>query len=74
MGLVAKTQQGIEILGELNWDGVTSPNGVPEGLCVPQNLELFLSVSVLFKKSSYFTMITSMEACLMVNHNEIIDS
>ncbi|KAI7853777.1 Rapamycin-insensitive companion of mTOR, middle domain-containing protein [Circinella umbellata] len=44
LGLVAKTQQGIEILSELNWDGVTSPNGVPEGLCVPQNLELFLSI------------------------------
>ncbi|KAI9498276.1 Rapamycin-insensitive companion of mTOR, middle domain-containing protein [Zychaea mexicana] len=44
LGLVTKTQQGVELLGELNWDGVTSSNGVPEGLCVPQNLELFLSI------------------------------
>lgn len=46
LGLIAKTQQGVEILSELNWEGVISPNGAPEGLCVPQNLALFLSVSI----------------------------
>lgn len=44
LGLIAKTQQGVEILSELNWEGVISPNGAPEGLCVPQNLALFLAV------------------------------
>lgn len=47
LGLIAKTQQGVEILSELNWEGVISPNGAPEGLCVPQNLALFLAVSSL---------------------------
>ena len=47
LGLIAKTQQGVEILSELNWEGVISPNGAPEGLCVPQNLALFLAVSIL---------------------------
>ncbi|KAI9321769.1 Rapamycin-insensitive companion of mTOR, middle domain-containing protein [Dichotomocladium elegans] len=44
LGLIAKTQQGVEILSELNWDGVVSPNGEPEGLVVPQNLDLFLAI------------------------------
>jgi hypothetical protein len=45
LGLIAKTEQGVEILGELGWEGVVSPNGVVEGLCVPVNLREFLSVS-----------------------------
>ena len=46
LGLIAKTEQGVEILGELGWEGVVSPNGVVEGLCVPVNLREFLSVSI----------------------------
>ncbi|CAO3672310.1 unnamed protein product [Umbelopsis ramanniana] len=44
LGLIAKTEQGVEILGELGWEGVVSPNGVVEGLCVPVNLREFLSI------------------------------
>lgn len=45
LGLIAKTQQGVELLGEIGWESVVSPNGEPEGLCVPLNLSRFLTVS-----------------------------
>ncbi|KAG0172866.1 hypothetical protein DFQ28_009870 [Apophysomyces sp. BC1034] len=44
LGLIAKTRQGVELLGELGWEGVVSPNGVSEGLCVPLNLRHFLTI------------------------------
>lgn len=44
LGLIAKTQQGVELLGELGWESVVSPNGEPEGLCVPLNLSRFLTI------------------------------
>jgi hypothetical protein len=33
------------MLGEIGWESVVSANGEPEGLCVPLNLQKFLSVS-----------------------------
>lgn len=48
LGLIAKTQQGVDVLGELGWEGVVTPNGVVEGICVPIHLKLFLSVSIRF--------------------------
>ncbi|KAI9485740.1 MAG: Rapamycin-insensitive companion of mTOR, N-term-domain-containing protein [Benjaminiella poitrasii] len=44
LGLIAKTQQGIELLGEIGWESVVSSNGEPEGLCVPLNLSRFLTI------------------------------
>ncbi|KAI7903798.1 Rapamycin-insensitive companion of mTOR, N-term-domain-containing protein [Cokeromyces recurvatus] len=44
LGLIAKTQQGVELLGEVGWESVVSPNGEPEGLCVPLNLSRFLTI------------------------------
>lgn len=46
LGLIAKTQQGVELLGEIGWESVVSSNGEPEGLCVPLNLSRFLTVSI----------------------------
>lgn len=48
LGLIAKTQQGVELLGEIGWESVVSSNGEPEGLCVPLNLHRFLMVRKLF--------------------------
>lgn len=48
LGLIAKTQQGVELLGELNWEGVVCSNGFPEGLCVPTNFRQFLTVSIIY--------------------------
>ncbi|KAJ2956653.1 hypothetical protein NQZ79_g7530 [Umbelopsis isabellina] len=53
LGLIAKTEQGVEVLGELGWEGVVSPNGVVEGLCVPLNLHDFLTVSCLLIISNW---------------------
>ncbi|KAI8874556.1 hypothetical protein K501DRAFT_281212, partial [Backusella circina FSU 941] len=44
LGLIAKTQQGVELLGEIGWESVVSSNGEPEGLCVPLNLHRFLMI------------------------------
>ncbi|ORZ19033.1 Rapamycin-insensitive companion of mTOR, N-term-domain-containing protein [Absidia repens] len=44
LGLIAKTQQGVEILGEHGWECVVGPNDNPEGLCVPLNLQGFLTI------------------------------
>ncbi|RCI05307.1 hypothetical protein CU098_010819 [Rhizopus stolonifer] len=44
LGLIAKTQQGVELLGEIGWESVVSANGEPEGLCVPLNLFQFLTI------------------------------
>ncbi|KAI8088648.1 Rapamycin-insensitive companion of mTOR, N-term-domain-containing protein [Halteromyces radiatus] len=44
LGLIAKTQQGVELLGELGWESVVGPNGHPEGLCVPLKLQGFLTI------------------------------
>ncbi|PHZ16464.1 uncharacterized protein RHIMIDRAFT_62286 [Rhizopus microsporus ATCC 52813] len=44
LGLIAKTQQGVELLGEIGWESVVSANGDPEGLCVPLNLHKFLTI------------------------------
>ncbi|KAI7866417.1 Rapamycin-insensitive companion of mTOR, N-term-domain-containing protein [Spinellus fusiger] len=44
LGLISKTRQGMELLGELGWEGVLGHHGVPEGLCVPLNLRVFLTI------------------------------
>lgn len=56
LGLIAKTQQGVELLGEIGWESVVSANGEPEGLCVPLNLSRFLSVMSFFYKLITFVM------------------
>jgi len=45
LGLVAKTAQGVEILEELSWESVyDTETAIGNGLCVPMNLDDFLSV------------------------------
>ncbi|KAI8987675.1 Rapamycin-insensitive companion of mTOR, N-term-domain-containing protein [Mycotypha africana] len=44
LGLIAKTQQGVELLSEFGWESVVSSNMEPEGLCVPINLCRFLTI------------------------------
>ncbi|KAI9307439.1 Rapamycin-insensitive companion of mTOR, N-term-domain-containing protein [Cunninghamella echinulata] len=44
LGLIAKTQQGVELLGELGWESVVGSDNNPEGLCVPLNLQGFLTI------------------------------
>jgi hypothetical protein len=45
LGLISSTPQGAEILSDYGWEATLSPLGFPTGLCVPLDLEKFLSVS-----------------------------
>ncbi|KAF9976709.1 hypothetical protein BGZ73_008016 [Actinomortierella ambigua] len=44
LGLLCKTEQGIEILEDYNWEGIVGDDKVPKGLCLPKNLDQFLDV------------------------------
>ena len=44
LGLISSTPQGAEILSDYGWEATLSPLGFPTGLCVPLELEKFLSV------------------------------
>lgn len=45
LGLIASTVEGIEMLEEYNWQGVTTPVGRATGICVPMDLRDFVEVS-----------------------------
>ncbi|KAF8627432.1 hypothetical protein AX17_006246 [Amanita inopinata Kibby_2008] len=44
LGLISSTPQGAEILAEYGWEATLSPLGLPTGLCVPVNLEKFITI------------------------------
>jgi len=44
LGLVSSTPQGAEILEDYGWEATLSPLGLPTGLCIPADIEKFLSV------------------------------
>ncbi|KAG1750937.1 Rapamycin-insensitive companion of mTOR, N-term-domain-containing protein [Suillus occidentalis] len=44
LGLVSSTSQGAEILDDYRWEATLSPLGVPTGLCIPLDLEKFISL------------------------------
>lgn len=44
LGLISATAQGAEILSDYGWEATLSPLGFPTGLCVPLDLDKFLSV------------------------------
>lgn len=43
LGLISRSQHGLEILSEHGWDSNTTSLGVSLGLCIPQNLNKFFS-------------------------------
>lgn len=43
--MISSTLQGAEILDDFGWEATLSPSGSPTGLCVPANVDNFLSVS-----------------------------
>lgn len=45
LGLIASTLEGVEILEELGWESVVSPLRGAAGICVPNDLNLFIHVS-----------------------------
>ncbi|KAI0036452.1 Rapamycin-insensitive companion of mTOR, N-term-domain-containing protein [Vararia minispora EC-137] len=44
LGLISSTPQGAETLDDYKWEATISPLGYPTGLCVPMNVDSFLSV------------------------------
>ncbi|KAF7968454.1 hypothetical protein HWV62_30535 [Athelia sp. TMB] len=44
LGLISSTSQGAEILDDYRWEATLSPLGVPTGLCIPVDLEKFITI------------------------------
>ncbi|KAF7365155.1 hypothetical protein MVEN_00387000 [Mycena venus] len=44
LGLISSTSQGAEILDDYRWEATLSPLGLPTGLCIPVDLDLFISI------------------------------
>ncbi|KII86754.1 hypothetical protein PLICRDRAFT_43412 [Plicaturopsis crispa FD-325 SS-3] len=44
LGLISSTSQGAEILDDYQWEATLSPLGLPTGLCIPVDLDKFVSV------------------------------
>ncbi|KAF9004644.1 Rapamycin-insensitive companion of mTOR, N-term-domain-containing protein [Cyathus striatus] len=44
LGLISSTSQGAEILDDYHWEATLSPLGTPTGLCVPLDVEKFISI------------------------------
>ncbi|KAF9221011.1 hypothetical protein BS17DRAFT_786363, partial [Gyrodon lividus] len=44
LGLISSTMQGAEILDDYRWEATLSPVGFPTGLCVPVDLDRFISL------------------------------
>lgn len=44
LGLISATPQGAEILSDYGWEATLSPLGFPTGLCVPLDVDKFLSI------------------------------
>ncbi|KAH7923835.1 hypothetical protein BV22DRAFT_1035895 [Leucogyrophana mollusca] len=44
LGLISSTSQGTEILDDYRWEATLSPLGIPTGLCIPVDLDKFISL------------------------------
>ncbi|KAI9064633.1 hypothetical protein FKP32DRAFT_1648919 [Trametes sanguinea] len=44
LGLISSTPQGAEILDDYHWEATLSPLGLPTGLCVPVDVDKFVSI------------------------------
>ncbi|KAF5385668.1 hypothetical protein D9757_005476 [Collybiopsis confluens] len=44
LGLISSTSQGAEILDDYQWEATLTPMGQPTGLCIPVELDAFISL------------------------------
>ncbi|KAJ7069741.1 Rapamycin-insensitive companion of mTOR, N-term-domain-containing protein [Mycena amicta] len=51
LGLISSTSQGAEILDDYHWEATLSPLGSPTGLCIPIDLDMFISLPPWTQKS-----------------------
>ncbi|KAG2009933.1 ste16 [Coprinopsis cinerea AmutBmut pab1-1] len=45
LGLISCTSQGAEILDDYHWESTLSPLGFPTGICIPADVDRFLSIA-----------------------------
>ncbi|KAF5369485.1 hypothetical protein D9758_002757 [Tetrapyrgos nigripes] len=44
LGLISSTSQGAEILDDYHWEATLTPMGMPTGLCIPVDVDRFISL------------------------------
>ncbi|KAK0188086.1 Rapamycin-insensitive companion of mTOR, N-term-domain-containing protein [Armillaria mellea] len=44
LGLISSTSQGAEILDDYEWEATVTPLGLPIGLCIPMDVEKFITI------------------------------
>lgn len=44
LGLISSTSEGAEILDDYHWEATLSPLGMPVGICIPADVNSFISV------------------------------
>lgn len=54
LGLVASTKNGCEIVNELGWDCSVTPTGEPTGICLPLDINFFLTFPEALKKNDFW--------------------
>ena len=53
LGLISSTPEGAEVLDDYHWEATLSPLGLPIGICIPEDIDKFISVSIrLFQQVS----------------------
>lgn len=50
LGLISSTSQGAEILDDYEWEATVTPLGLPIGLCIPMDVEKFITVNISFSQ------------------------
>ena len=49
LGLISSTFQGAEILDDYHWEATTTPLAMPTGICIPTDVEKFISVGLILR-------------------------
>lgn len=55
LGLISSTYQGAEILDDYHWEATTTPLAIPTGLCIPTDIDKFISVSSMLRTNFYLS-------------------
>jgi hypothetical protein len=62
LGLISSTCQGAEILDDYHWEATATPLAIPTGICIPTDVEKFISVGLILRSNLCFTY-----KCLLVD-------
>ncbi|KAI0775530.1 Rapamycin-insensitive companion of mTOR, N-term-domain-containing protein [Trametes elegans] len=70
LGLISSTPQGAEILDDYHWEATLSPLGLPTGLCVPVDVDKFVSV----RPQLLALIVLQMLMCIQIPHWDCVAS